>query len=188
MLPKKQCELEITEDYHGNKIVTYPTCEQEEFKFAKDCDAFDDCYDHIKDDKYKTKFALGVYSDTMGKIGNKYSDYTKTTLIIPKDTMTINKYGKYVEKAYVYDNAKTYVDSKGDVRRFNNDIKYQTPNERMWKIRYTEKERIYFDNFKDNNKNILIFEKGEETKLTNICDYKLEYKIDQIKDYIKYYH
>jgi hypothetical protein len=195
MLPKNNCKLEITEDYHGNKIVTYPNCEQEELKFTKDCNTFDDCYDHIKDEKYKTLFALGVYSDTTANLEAQYqSCTTATTLIIPKNTIITNRYGKYAQKAYVYDHAQTYVNDEGDVRKFNNDTRYQNVNLRIRIMRNNSRGAYAYLTHGNtgNNNNLLIFKKGEEVKLINKCNYKLEHtngiKLDEIKDYIKFYH
>jgi hypothetical protein len=181
MLPKTHCKLEITE-IKGIKTVTYPNCHQEEFKFANDCEAFEDCYEHIKDRNFKTKFALGVYSQTVAKLETEYSPYAKTSLIIPKDSVITSEKEKYVEKAYVYSHAETYADRWGNVRRFKSDIRYQPNDIRINKLTVKGEPNKYNKNLPDDN--LLIFKTGEETKLVNFNNSK----VDKIRSHIQYYH
>jgi hypothetical protein len=131
-MSSQQCKLEVIRDIYGNKTVTYPDSTKNEFINLQECKSFEDCFQKMAGARYRTKYAIGAHTDT--HIKDFYAKCTtKTSLIIPKDTVVIkNQDGSLIaEKAYTYNHEKSC--KWGDCEiTCNSNFRYQNDGKRIF--------------------------------------------------------
>jgi hypothetical protein len=133
-MSSQQCNLQITQDLYGNKTVTYPNHPQDKFLNFQECKSFEDCFEQMHNERYKTKFAIGAHADTQIKDFYKQCT-TKTSIIIPKDTVIYkNQDGSLLtQRAYVYSHEKSCKWGDSEITS-NSTFRYQNHGRRIFNI------------------------------------------------------